>query len=164
MTWYHRARRRPALWLGLLLFLPALSGCGRQTGHLSGKVIFNGKPLPGGWLTFRPADAKANAVPALIGEDGSYEATVPVGEVTISVDNRELQPPDRSGGVRPGLPPGIKLPDGAAKAAAEAPTAGGTKLAGHYVAIPDKYYRAETSGLTHTVKTGSETHDIELTK
>jgi hypothetical protein len=163
MTWYHRARRGPALGLGLLLLLPALSGCGRQTGHLSGKVIFNGQPLPGGWLTFRPADPKANAVPALIGEDGSYEATLPVGEVAIAVDNRELQPPPKSSGPRPGLPPGIKIPgqDGAAKAA-EAPSTGGAKLSGKYVPIPEKFYRADSSGLTLTVKAGSETRDIEL--
>jgi hypothetical protein len=162
MTWYHRARRGPALGLGLLLLLPALAGCGHSTGRLSGKVMFNGQPLPGGWLTFRPAEAGVNSVPVLIHEDGTYEATLPTGDVLIAVDNRELQPPDRSG-PRPGLPPGIKLPpqDGAAKAAEPSPAAA-EKLKGRYVPIPDKFYRVESSGLKHTVKSGSETHDIEL--
>jgi hypothetical protein len=161
MTWYHRARRGPALWLAPLLLLPVLAGCGQATGHISGKVIYKGQPLPGGRLTFRPADDRLNGVPAVIDASGNYEATLPAGDVTIAVDNRELQPPEP--GPRPKLPPGIKLPeqDGAAKAAAD-PGAGGGKLAGKYVAIPEKFYQAETSGLKYTVKTGSEQHDIEL--
>jgi len=35
--------------------------------------------------------------------------------------------------------------------------------AGTYVAIPGKYYRADTSELTYTVKGGSQQHDVELT-
>jgi hypothetical protein len=162
MTWYHRARRGPAIWLVPLLFLPALAGCGRPTGHISGKVIYKGQPLPGGRLTFRPADPSLNTVPALIDAEGRYEATLPAGEVTIAVDNRELQPPEP--GQRPALPPGIKLPgqDGAAKSAAATPNAGEGKLTGKYVPIPEKFYQAETSGLNYTVKKGSENHDIEL--
>jgi hypothetical protein len=161
MSWYHTARRVPATWLGALLFLPALAGCGQQTGHVSGKVIYNGQPLPGGRLTFRPADPELNSVPALIGADGSYEATPPVGEVTIAVDNSELRPPEP--GQRPGLPPGFKLPGqgGAVKAGGAAESAEG-KLTGKYVPIPEKYYQAETSGLKYTVKKGSETYDIKL--
>jgi hypothetical protein len=161
MTWYHHARRGPALWLAPLLFLPVLAGCGKPTGHISGKVIYKGEPLPGGRVTFRPADSSVNTIPAVIGEDGSYEATLPVGDVTIAVDNRELQPAEH--GPRPTLPPGIKLPgqDGGAKAAA-APNDGGGKLVGKYVPIPEKFYQAESSGLKYTVKKGSEDHNIEL--
>jgi hypothetical protein len=165
MTWYHRARQGPAIWLGPLLLLPALAGCGQPTGHISGKVIYQGRPLTGGRLVFRPADPGQNTVPALVAADGSYEATLPVGDVTIAVDNRELQPHEPSPpGPRPGLPEGIKLPGqgGAAKAAAEAPNAAGGRLAGKYVPIPEKFYQAETSGLKYTVKKGNETYDIEL--
>ncbi len=164
MTRHPRARHLAAFWPAALLLPALLAGCGRQTGHVSGTVKFQDKPLPGGWLTFRPADPKANSVPALIGPDGHYEATLPVGDVTIAVDNRELQPPER--GPHNPLPPDIKLPGGigAPKAAEAAPTSGANaaKLTGKYVPIPEKYYKAETSGLTYTIKKGDETHDIEL--
>jgi hypothetical protein len=162
MTWHHRARRGLAVWLGPLLFFPALAGCGQQTGHISGKVLYQGQPLAGGRLTFRPADPKLNTLSVPIDADGRYEATLPVGEVTIAVDNRELQPPTRD--PSPGLPPGIKLPDqaGGAKAAPAAPSSGQAKPSGKYVPIPEKFYQAETSGLTYTVKKGEDTLDIEL--
>jgi hypothetical protein len=148
---------RPSLgWLGLLLVLPVIAGCSPGEGTVSGQVLMsNGKPLPGGWLTFRPADGRANAVPALIDPNGNYEAKLPEGDVQISVDNRELQrtPP----GPRPEPPPGIKLPN----MVDAAPAAGG-KLAGTYVPIPEKYYTVETSGLRYTVTKGAQSHNIEL--
>ncbi len=166
MTRYQRGRPMLAAWLGLLLLLPALAGCGRPTVHLSGKVIYQGQPLPGGELTFRPADPNLNTVSAPIGPDGQYEVTLPAGEVLIAVDNREWQPVTRT--PAPGLPPGIKLPDqgGAAKPPAAnpaaAPASGEAKPSGRYVRIPEKFYQAETSGLKYTVKKGEDKHDIEL--
>ena len=147
----------------LLLFLPALAGCGQPKGQLSGQVMYQGQPLPGGRLTFLPADPKQNPVPAPIDANGHYEVTLPAGDGTISVDNRELQP--HPSGQRPIPPSGIKLPsqEGGVKAAAAAPTAGGGKLAGKYVFIPEKFYDAATSGLKYTVKAGTQTpYDIEL--
>ncbi len=162
MTWSHRAPWRPAAWLAPLLLLPVLAGCGQPTGHVSGKVTYNGQPLPGGRLTFRPADPTKNSVPAVIDADGHYEVTLPAGEVTVAVDNRELQPAERGSGPRPGLPPGVQLPPGGIKAAAENPAAQSGKLAGKYVPISDKFYEAETSGLKYSIKSGSQTQDIEL--
>jgi hypothetical protein len=162
MTWYHRARRRPAIWLAPLLLLPALAGCSQPKGHLSGKVIYQGQPLPGGWLTFRPADSKQNTVSVMIDAEGHYDVTLPAGDVAIAVDNRELKP--HQAGPRPSLPPGIKLPgqDGGVKVDASGPASGGGKLSGKYVPIPEKFYQVETSGLKYTVKGGSEPYDIEL--
>jgi hypothetical protein len=56
----------------------------------------------------------------------------------------------------------VKLPAPDKQPEAPAPKAGGSGPAGTYVPIPEKYYQAETSGLSHTVKKGSESYNIEL--
>jgi hypothetical protein len=149
-------------WLALLLVLPLMAGCGRPRGHLSGQVLYRNQPLPGGWVTFRPADPAENTVTALIGPDGRYEADLPAGDVAIGVDNRELAPPPAPLG--PIVPPGAQLPPEAQPkgGAAGAPKNDREKPPGNYVAIPEKYYNADTSGLHYTVKKGSDTYQIEL--
>jgi hypothetical protein len=150
-----------ALRVFLSLAVPTLAGCGVPQGKLSGRVLYQGKPLPGGRLTFRPADPSRNSVSVPISADGSYEAVLPAGEVAICVDNRELQPVTRE--AAPPVPPGAKLPapqKQPERPPREAGAAG--RGAGNYVPIPEKYYEVERSGLTYTVKSGDNTHDIEL--
>jgi hypothetical protein len=157
-----------------LLLLPLMAGCSPSQGKLSGRVLFNGAPLPGGMLLFRPADPKQNSVSTSIDENGNYQAQLPSGEVQVSVDNRGLKPPEP----RPtGIPKGLPLPpDVRAKiehAAKEAPkpsggptetVAGSARGPGKYVEIPRKYYDVSTSGLKFNVQGGDQKHDIELTK
>jgi hypothetical protein len=152
--------------LGLVLLLAA-AGCGGQ-GRVSGRVLYNGAPLSGGWVTFRPADSRQNSVAAPIEADGSYSAVLPVGPVKVSVDNRELAP--RSAEPPPELPklsPEVlkKLGNPAPGKAAPAPGAGRSeKASGKYVQIPTRYHDVETSGLDFTVTSGEQPHDIELQK
>jgi hypothetical protein len=154
-------RRSFVNWLALLVVLPLLSGCSPSHGTLSGQVMYRGQPLPGGWLTFRPADSKENSVHALIGADGHYEATLPVGDVAISVDNQEWAPKSSLGSI---VPPGVKLPPVAQPKAGAPPAPKGDqeKHPGSYVEIPQKYANTETSGLHYTVKKGADTHQIDL--
>jgi hypothetical protein len=148
--------------LALLLLLAAVGGCGPARGKLSGQVLYKGKPLPGGWVTFRPADPAENTVPAFIDPDGNYEVTLPVGDVTISVDNREWEPISSSGPAAL-APPGAKLPaEGLPKGGAAPPKGDREHHPGSYVPIPQKYYSVETSGLRYTVKKGADTYKIEL--
>jgi len=164
-TWFHPGWRPLVGPLGLLLALALLAGCGRREGKVSGRVLYNGKPLPGGSLYFRPADGALNTVSVTIDEKGNYEAALPVGEVKIAVNNTELQRQPAEGGGRPQLPP-IKLPNIPKSKGSEPPEApppdAPQKPAGAYVPIPEKFYNADTSGLTYTVKPGPQTHDIEL--
>ena len=157
-----RGRRLFPGWLALLVVLPLITGCGPSHGTLSGRVMYRGQPLPGGWLTFRPADPKQNSVTALIDANGNYEATLPVGDVTIGVDNQEWAPRTSLGSIPP--PGGAKLPPEAQRKAGApaAPKDGGEKHAGSYVEIPQKYANADTSGLHYTVKKGPDTHEIDL--
>lgn len=158
-TW----RRRLALILPLFVVL----GCGPGKGTVSGRVLYKGKPVPGGRVTFQPANSKFNSVHADLDEQGHYEATLPAGEVQATVDNRELEPSiDRAGG-GPDLPPQVRkalaktrseAAPAESRAAARKPREGNNR----YVPIPEKYYTLEKSGLHFRVESGSQTHDIEL--
>jgi hypothetical protein len=154
--------------LGLLLLLAAAAGCGAGRGKVSGRVLLNGEPVPGGWLSFRPADPKQNAVPAKVDDQGNYEAVLPVGEVFVSVTSGDLPPRGpRVGGLPPGLPlspevqktlEGGRPEQGPANAGGNAPAPQG----GKYVAIPPRYADAATSGLQFRVEGGDQTHNLEL--
>lgn len=142
------------LLLGLLVSGCSYSAMGPQ-GEVSGKVMYKGKPLPGGHVTF--TSSKGYSFTGVIDPEGNYTVRPVVGEARIAVDNSMLlksnQPPDirRRPGVKP--PAGVKIEDN--KEAAPA-------ITGTYVPLPPKYRSPDTSGLTCTVKSGSQTHDIEL--
>ena len=161
--------RLVCLVVALLPFL-VVAGCGRATSKVSGQVLFKGTPLPGGQLTFRPDNPKANPVITEIDEQGRYEAVLPGGRVKVSVDNRGLQPPAKldGGGIPLDLPlsPEAKKALQGKKAETPAPPArsknDARKPAGRYVPIPDRYYDVDTSGLDFKVEGGDMKHDIEL--
>lgn len=151
--------------LGLLLAAFVLTGCGASKVKVSGQVLFQGKPLPGGRLTFQPANPKLNSVPAEIDEQGNYEAMLPAGEVKVSVDNRELQPPPPPNTNFAELPPGVmqkmaNVKKGEVSASATSPTQ--ERMRGKYVPIPEKYYTVEDSGLEFKIESGTTKLDIEL--
>lgn len=169
-TLFSPGRRWGRCCVALLLPLLLVAGCGGGKSKVSGRVLFKGAPLPGGQLTFRPADPKQNAVIAELDEQGNYEAALPVGEVKVSVDNRGLEPQTSvSGG---GLPLDLPFSAEAKKAfkgKREGPAASPTsdnndakKPAGKYIPIPDRYYDVDKSGLDFTVGGGDMKHDIEL--
>jgi len=148
----------------LLVALLAAAGCGGSgEGTVTGQVLFDDKPLPGGRVTFRPADPKKNSVSAELDQEGRFKVTLPAGEVHVSVDNRELEPapPGPVGVVPPGLSVEGRKALGEGKPAA--PTRDGSgRHASRYVKIPDRYYTVETSELKFTVTRGEQKHDIKL--
>jgi hypothetical protein len=155
--------------VGLLLVLLLLMGCGPGHGHVSGRVLYNGVPLPAGRVTFRPADPRQNSVSAELDEQGNYQAVLPAGEVQVCVDNREWEPPPGPLASRlpPDLPPEVRKALGGGRPdrpAPKPPENAPRRTASRYVKIPDRYYDLETSGLQLTVARGEQKHDIELTK
>lgn len=146
---------------GLLFGLLSLvGGCNKKPrsvehAEVSGKVLFQGKPLPGGRVSFVTVQG-GFAANAVIKEDGTYQIKAPVGEVTIAVDNTMLRPqsnmkggPERqkSHPSRPGAEKGKEEP-----------------IKGQWVKIPAQYMNAGKSGLTYTVTKGPQTHNIELSE
>lgn len=144
------------LSLGLLMFLV---GCRNarsvQHAEVSGRVLFQGNPLPGGTVNFVSLiGGFANA--AVIDENGNYHINSPVGEVEIGVSNKMLA---GSGGLTRDEAKGPKtLRDEKASGQKKK----GPLVKGRYVPIPKKYLDPHTSGLRYTVKPGSQTYDIEL--
>jgi hypothetical protein len=126
-------------------------------------VLLDGKPLPGGRVTFRPENSAFNSVSAELNEQGQYEAVqLPVGRIHVSVDNREFEPrPPRSPisiGL-PNLPPELKSKIAAAPSR-PAPT--NPKPSGRFVKIPERYYISEPEDLEFIVDANMQQHDIEL--
>jgi hypothetical protein len=137
------------LSFGLLTLMMGCNNNPQSVEHadVSGKVLFQGKPLPGGQVTFVVVKGGfASSGP--IDENGNYQIKSPVGDVEISVDNRMLQ--QQRG--KPTSTPHLKQP-GAEEA---------KPLKGRWVNIPSSYWDPSTSGLKFTVKPGTQTHDIEL--
>ena len=149
--------RRFAMLLPGQCFLPlivvvACAGCGPprpkfEVAEVSGKVMYKGKPLPGGRVTFT-SDLGGLSDGANLDKDGNYKVMAPVGAVHVTVDNRSLQA--RRGPEGPRLSrPGSELPD--------------DKKGQFYVRIPDKYYDPTKTDLTFTVVAGPEPQNFEIT-
>ena len=137
--------RRLAAWVLLVVLLS--SGCAPTppVGQVTGKVRFRGGVLPTGTVTFLCADSRS--VSARIATDGTYRMDgVAAGPARISVISHPRVPPGfRKAPVIPGEP--------AQPAVAPEPPP---------VAIPVRYGKPETSGLTYDVQKGVQTHDLDL--
>ncbi|HEY7424028.1 MAG TPA: carboxypeptidase-like regulatory domain-containing protein [Gemmataceae bacterium] len=150
----------------VLSFGLLVAGCSDK-GDVSGKVTYNGKPLPGGIVTFFPS-SRGGVFNAKINEDGSYSLSkVPAGKMKITVVSTSSKPP---------LSPMAKKMAQQMKAkkheftkeeldkmpaeyrAALDPSSGPEKR----VPIPPKYVDPEKSGLEYTVLDGKQEHNIEL--
>lgn len=147
--------------LGFLLLFVAAGCAGRGT--VSGTISFRHKPLSGGKVTFQTEAGKTFSGDI---KDGEYKvANVPAGPAKISVWTPE--PP--TGGMRMGqggpakggmggqMPPGTQVPEGVTPSKFTM-----DNDPSHFVKIPDKYNDPDKSGLTYTVKGGTQTNDIDL--
>jgi hypothetical protein len=130
----------------LALLLAALSGCHNARSKVYGKVTFKGEAVPSGTVVFYGAgDQVANA--ALL-PDGTYEATeVPFGEVKVAVTTPP--PPDPKAAERLKNNPYVKMRGVVIKQE-------------NVVPVPRKYNLPGTSGISLTVKQGSQPFDITL--
>lgn len=142
------------LSLGLLILITGCGGVrkGEEQAEVSGRVLFQGKPLPGGRVSFVAVNGGiANS--DFIDENGNYKIKAPIGDVKVGVDNSMLEPKRFGGG---GPPKGLNHPRPPGQEAQEKP------IKGQFVRIPEQYKDPSTSGLSYTVKKGAQTHDIEL--
>jgi hypothetical protein len=135
--------------------LTAIAGCGknrRSVEHVevSGQVLFEGLPLPGGEVKFVAVNGGFGST-GIIDENGHYQVNAPAGEVEIGVSNRMLQ---GNGGAGAG--------EGSLRQK-KAKVQQVQRVKGHWVNIPAAYADPHTSGLKYTVKSGPQTYDIQLT-
>ncbi len=134
---------------GMILFVFALAGCGgRGTAIVEGKVTLDGQPLSAGRVVFLSPDGKTSVI-AKLAPDGSYHAT----EVPCEVVKVTVTPLDKFERIK--TQRGAKgKGSGISEAQADALEAS-TK-------IPEKYSDPDASGLTLTVKSGTNTYHIEI--
>jgi hypothetical protein len=151
--WFLRgslARLLCSICLLLCLLVPVI-GCSSkakppEVTEVSGKVLFQGKPLPGGRVIFVTVQG-AWSGSGVIDENGNYKFNAPVGEVKIGVSNDMLAPTRKPFTKNPVL---------------KRPGTEPIEQKGHYVAIPDRYTSPEESGLTYRVEKGAPPHEIRL--
>jgi hypothetical protein len=144
-------------WLPLcLLALGCSGGSGSvEYAEVTGRVLYDGKPLPGGTVTFLAVKGGFSGGGA-IDENGNYKAEAPVGPVLIAVENRMLVQ-GKGGAGRVNRSEGMKQ-----RGAKSTESVTEVRPQGHYVPIPGKYNFPDQSGLTYTVEKGAQTHDIIL--
>jgi hypothetical protein len=133
-------------------------GCGPRVGTISGEVTFQGKPVPGGLLTFRHEDDSVNSVSYELQPDGKYHIDIEVGKVMVCIDNREFEP---RAATMPAMPPGMNLPADVVKSM-QASTKEASKVSDRWVKLPEKYYQIETSDVQIDVRGGKQTANIEF--
>jgi hypothetical protein len=136
--------RRAALSLALatLTLLPlACAQSGPEMASVSGKVTYNGNPVPKGTITFQAVDSKGRNATGAIQPDGSYTLQTEqpadgaqLGEYRVAISARDDVVLDY-------LPPKPIPPK---------------RLA------PEKYENPQTSGLTASVKSGRNTFPFDL--
>lgn len=148
MNRFRSRRRFPSFWLGvILLACLAVAGCGGDqlpTAPVQGKVLYQGKPLQFGAVTFQPAAGPPAS--GAIQPDGTFRlstygnndgAVLGMHKVAVSCfdsQRPDAPPPD------PNAEPGLGKP-----------------------LVPQKYLSADTSGLTAEVKSRNEPFEFQLT-
>ncbi len=152
--------RRAPLLAGLLAL--ALTGCGAEDGlnkggKLTGKVTIDGKPLKGGNVVVVSENGKYS-VQGYVNGEGVYTVLEPPrGKVNIAVQTVHLR-----GSVIPkGNPSAGKGKGGDGSRGMTLPDPKEIGLG--FTAIPERYEKPDTSGLHAEVKSGDQTHDLELT-
>ena len=174
MSFPSRGCRGLAL-IGLTFTAISMNSCASRA-KVAGSITFDNKPLPAGRITFVGANGQSSD-PGMV-DNGRYEVTnAPIGECKIKVETMYLA--QMMGGI-PGMPGGMPGMSGmgpggmkpAAKGMSEekmskmSPNEDLAKMKemskGIFVEIPPDYADAEKTPLTFTVKSGGNSHDIEL--
>src|SRR5262249_23608826 len=153
-------------------------------GRITGKVTYDGKIVPAGIINFHPEMGRG--VVAVI-DNGKYIAEkVPPGRVTFTVNTAEirrvykaLEAQRKSGGGLGGAPPlrggaGPHVKDKLKGTKGPADLPGAKELAKKekearekikdLIDVPQKFADPKTSGLTYTVKAGSQEINVKIPK
>lgn len=135
------------LCFGALLLVSA-GGC-TTANRVTGKVTYDGRPLPAGRVSFLCDGGNRPLLTAKIDESGDYEIqNPPEGRVRVAVETFEPQPKPAPG------PDPVTGIDYSLSWEDEGP----------YVPIPERYGSVQTSGIEAVISAGEQTLDITLVK
>lgn len=145
--------KRKVTGLLVVLMLGATVGCtggGQQTAKVSGKVYAGDRVVTAGDIRFH--GSKGGMGTGKIQGDGSYTVTdAPVGQCKITVHPAPAMP--RASAPPPGVTPiTTASSEGVPPNPAKSPP------------IPDRYQKSESTDLTFTVTSGSNTHDVKMAR
>lgn len=124
----------------------AAAGCGSggpQLAVVTGRVTFDGQPLPGGLLRLKATNpaSPVQETNVRLKPDGTFIVPdAPTGPVTVSIDTEVIRTDLQVAAMNPAAPP----------------------LAVKYVAIPKRYAAFATSDLGFEVSPGPQVRDFEL--
>ena len=136
--------KKTSAWCTLLGCFLLAQGCGPAKGKVSGKVTFEGKPVPSGQVMFMGQDGVPRQ--AEIQPDGTYEvANLPFGEAIVTV-SRLLGTDEYHANLKAAREQGKPLPS--------PPT----------TVLPPRYDDPHTTPLRFRVEGPTGTFDIALTK
>jgi hypothetical protein len=166
---------RPVATFGLVVLVIAVSGCGRQTGKISGTITHKDGPVKGGTISFVSLEGQPTVSGPIL-ENGFYNIEkINVGACKVVIETESINRGKTTGGGfnkgPKGPPPGVKanqtkdaaervVPEGYHIASPE--DVNSAKMAERYVKIPEKYGKADTTDLTYTVVAGPQTKDFDL--
>jgi hypothetical protein len=159
------ALRAPRWGLGLVLLFGM--GCGSR-GEVSGTVTYKGKLLSVGTITF--LDDNKQVVGSAPITEGKYALSkVPAGPVKIVVTTPRANLKGWTPREKKSLPKSKQLkeegkppPTDSEGTKDQSPDAHGKGDGVDSASLPEKYGNPDESGLTYTVKPGSQEHNIEL--
>lgn len=144
-----------ALAAGLFLLPVFLTGCGgEQRGTVTGKVLFDGKPLGGGQVTVTFVGETGKVGHGKVDPEGKYMVEIVPGNTKIIISVPEFR--TLAGGRVREMDPSKFGAKGSVVKAEER-----NKALPH---IPAKYGDPKQTPLSYTVKPGSQEHNIEIKK
>jgi hypothetical protein len=143
---------------GGLVLLAVCAGCSSSSqGTISGKVSYQGKPVPTGTVVFVPQVQGGSFVAQI--RDGQYKLeNCPVGPAKIAVSSRPANTAPRKGMMSKIKPP----PEIQEKLRGGTPAEGASSNDAPTVKMPPRFQDPEKSGLSYTVKGGSQVYDIDI--
>jgi hypothetical protein len=153
-------RRAPGRWFLSLALAAAVcaAGCGGGSASVSGEVTYDGKPLPGGNITFVSTEGRGGGS-ATLDPSGKYTIVrLPAGTYRVSVVTSTLKP-----GIGMTKPKNYAPPAGASNPAGYKPPEN-EDMSKRYVPIHADYESEKSSGLEFKVKAGANTINIPLAK
>jgi hypothetical protein len=153
------------LLLLLALLGVVVSGCFNRRSKVSGKVTYQGKPVPAGTVTFNAPEGGIYTY--VLSTEGTYSGNdLPPAAYVVTIDTEALNPKGHPvkqyGGAKnkTGGDPSMNY-EARMKQMGKVPE--GATATGEYVQIPEKYRDKKNSPLKESLVSGSNQKNFDLT-